>query len=409
MAVCAALLGALGLVLLGDLRENAAMATALLFVWAVLVVLLPKPARGPGWVLAAALLLRCVLLPSPPTLSDDVFRYIWEGGLSLSGGNPYLDPPSSFLPGGGDALQAVNHPEVPSVYPPPAMWVFAVLSTTWLGALPFKAFMGLCDALCAWTLARTLEARGATTAPAWLYALHPLGAVESAGSGHMESLALLPLLLAIQAHESGRSGVFLSAAGGAFKLLPLLLLPAFWSRKGWLVLPAGILAVLCCLPFAADGLEVFSGLGTYARHWSFNGSAFPILEWLAPGVGRPVGLAAGAAICIAVHRLPGTAAEKAMRIGGAFVLLSPTVHPWYVLWVWAPSLLCGRRSWTHLACTVQLSYVALMGYDPGTQSWSPPLWPQLIQYVPLLLLLVSESAWRQIRPGPWGTGTSGAV
>ena len=31
-----------------------------------------------------------------------------------------------------------------------------------------------------------------------------------------------------------------------------------------------------------------------------------------------------------------------------FVLLSPTVHPWYLVWVWLPALLCGVRSWTVL-------------------------------------------------------------
>ena len=59
-------------------------------------------------------------------------------------------------------------------------------------------------------------------------------------------------------------------------------------------------------------------------------------------------------------------AEVALWAGGAFVLLSPTVHPWYVIWAWVPSLLTGVRAWTALATAAPLAYAVLATLDPAT-------------------------------------------
>ena len=83
------------------------------------------------------------------------------------------------------------------------------------------------------------------------------------------------------------------------------------------------------------------------------------------------------------------------------MLLSPTVHPWYVLWAWVPALLCGVRSWTLLATLVPLSYAALASYDPTTSTWEEPWWPSLLSTLPFLMALIWESVQHATQPGPW--------
>ena len=99
------LLGALGveagllfIVFLGDLRPQIA-----LFWLGLLVAFLSyllcafwvcrNPGCSLGGVLVAAIVFRLTLLGSQPSLSDDVYRYVWDGRVQLSGINPYLHPP----------------------------------------------------------------------------------------------------------------------------------------------------------------------------------------------------------------------------------------------------------------------------------------------------------------------------
>ncbi|NOY28424.1 MAG: hypothetical protein GXP62_21415, partial [Oligoflexia bacterium] len=169
-ALIVALLCSGALVLLGDLRQSTWLAMALLLGWGLIGLLvfgldLRRLQRGedgwgrvdvrrlsPGRVFLAAVLVRVVLLASPPTLSDDIYRYIWEGWLSWQGGTPYATPPAGDFGALDHPVRLlVNHPEVSTIYPPLVMWVFAALaaiSPFGVGAkvLVFKAAMGLADA-----------------------------------------------------------------------------------------------------------------------------------------------------------------------------------------------------------------------------------------------------------------------
>jgi hypothetical protein len=268
-----------------------------------------------------------------------------------------------------------------------------------------QAFAAMVDVLLVAVLYDTLVARHRSTDAAWLYALHPLGAVEAASNGHIEALGLLFSLLAMRAWELGRPGVVWALLGGGTKLLPFAMVPSLLrGRRAWIELAVGLLALaLMTAPFVGAGATLVRGFTTYAQHWSFNASLFGILEWGFPQHARAIGtcLAALVAGCAIVRfRDP---ARVALWCGGTFVLLSPTVHPWYVLWAWVPALLVGVRSWTVLASLVPLSYWVLVGYDPAGP-WHEPWWPRWILYPPFFVLLFAESAWHAIRPGPWASG-----
>lgn len=424
-ALLTALVFGLALTSRGELHRQPGTAIALLLAWGLLVLVVHAldlrrhrldPLRPrldvrrlrPAQVFLAALLVRALLLPSPPSLSDDIWRYIAEGHAALHGGNPYLDPPAAPGPVPELGIRAlVNHPEVPSVYPPLAVWIFALLAAVAPGALLFKAAFALADAGVAASLAAALRARGRSTANAWLYAVFPLPALESAGSGHMDALALLGLALALAHWSQGRSGIGWAGLGGLVKLLPLVLLPTLRHRQPWLLLLVGLVGLAAAGPFLDAGPALLEGLTTYARHWSFNAGGYQVLRALFGLVGldeaaaRAAAAFAGAGVVVGCWWRLRDPARVALWVGGAFVLLSPTVHPWYTLWVWVPALVCGVRSWTVLVLLAPLSYAAWASYDPATRAWQEPAWPAFAIWLPLCLAALAESLWQQVRPGPW--------
>lgn len=405
LALLLALLSAGALVALGDLRAAAPAAVGILLAWGLGVLALPRPAwQRPRDVALGAAAVRLLLLFSPATLSDDLYRYLWEGGVVMRGGNPYIYPPAhpQWAAFTSDPIwMQVNHPEVSSVYPPLSLLLFGTLAAISYAPLTIKVFMGLCDVGTAWALGRVLQRRGRRLDGAWLYALMPLAAVETAGSGHLEGLSVLCAVLAVLAWDSGRSGIGWAGLGGLFKLLPAALLAGLWRRSPWLFGLVTFVALLSALPFLEAGPDLVRGLSTYARHWSFNASIFGVLEGVFGGLARPLAVVVGAAVTAAAAWRLRDPARLWLWVGGAFVLLSPTVHPWYVLWAWVPALLCGVRAWTVLAALAPVAYVVLASLDPSTGQWEEALWPRLMQYLPFFVALAWEGARHLTRPGPW--------
>jgi hypothetical protein len=350
-------------------------------------------------VVAAAAAVRGVLLFSPATLSDDLYRYLWEGKVVSLGGNPYLHPPADpiWAAWADDPIRLlVNHPDVPSVYPPLALLGFSVLASLHYGPLAVKLAVGLADLATTWALGRVLQARRRSLEGAWLYALLPLAAVETAGSGHLDGIAVASLVLALLAWERGHSGLGWAGLGALVKLLPLALLPALWRRRPALLAGIVALAVLPVLPFWEAGPALLDGLAAYASRWRFNASLFALLEAALGSAARPVAAVLGAGLALVALRRFRDPARVALWVGGGFVLLSPTVHPWYLLWAWVPALLLGVRSWTVLAVLAPVSYVVFIG-----GGWTERAWPALVQYLPFGAALAWEAGHRLVTPGPW--------
>lgn len=402
--------GAVALVLLGDLRAAPVLSVSTLLVWAAGVLALPRPRLSSEntvrTVFLVALLVRVVLLASPPTLSDDLFRYVWEGTLTAHGGNPFLTAPAD------EALSAwaldphrvrVNHPHIPTIYPPLALWLFAATSSVWPHVLTFKLVAGVADAATAGLLAAILRHRRRSADGAWLYALLPLGAVESAGSGHLDPIAVCCLAAAIYAWDRRRTGLGFAGLGALLKLFPVVVfIPLLrHPRRVW---PAAVgllaLAVLSAWPFAEAGPAVLEGLTTYARHWSFNGSVYPVAHAILGQWARPVLVGVGALVVGIASLRRQDPAEVALWAGAAFVLLSPTVHPWYVAWAWVPALIVGVPAFTLLAALMPLAYVVLATADPITGAWQEAVWPRLVIYGLFFSKLAADAAADLTTPGP---------
>ena len=89
--------------------------------WLWLVRGVVRGSYRPGFAGACglAVLLRLLVLPLAPALSDDVYRYVYEGGLVLEGGNPYTTAPDEApLELRDENWERINNREIPAAYPP---------------------------------------------------------------------------------------------------------------------------------------------------------------------------------------------------------------------------------------------------------------------------------------------------
>ncbi|MGA7639973.1 MAG: hypothetical protein WCB00_23770, partial [Candidatus Acidiferrales bacterium] len=171
-----------------------------------------------------------------------------------------------------------------------------------------------------------------------LYAWNPLLAIEVAGSGHIDIVGALLLLVSFAA--LGRRWRTLAAiAFGmavAVKFLPIVLLPLYWKRirvrDG--ALAAAVLALLY-IPFLNHGRIPFGSLGTFVQRFRFNDPMFAMLEHVAtPQVIAALAALVGVLTAIWIRmKSPAHSVETFAWPMAASLLCAPVVYPWYLLWL----------------------------------------------------------------------------
>ena len=179
-----------------------------------------------AWRSLTAAAWRVALVATPPLVSDDVNRSVWEGRIQLHGGNPYAwsDRPEAarWTPLRDDVWTGMNHRDYTAVYPPLWQLVARAIAAISDSVVAFKAFLAACELLALWPLATILRRRGRPRERLLVLAWSPLALVEIAGGGHNEALGLLLLALSWAAIESGRplASAVAAALGAQVKLLP---------------------------------------------------------------------------------------------------------------------------------------------------------------------------------------------
>lgn len=381
---------------------------------------LRSAARGQGpstraVVWAVGIAGRLALLPLLPHFSEDLWRYLWDGHVAVQGVNPYAhapaDPALDPLATGWRGL--VNHPGVPTIYPPGAQAVFALLALVGPTVVAYKAAWIAADLGVAALVDRLASERGDGSPIAlllWLWS--PLVLVEVAWSGHLEPLGVLPMMAALLVLARGGDGRLaggLLGLGAAVKFAPLAALPALARRHRVRAAVAGLLAfALLYLPYAGAGAELFAGLGEYAARWRFNAALFPLLELALGDAARPVAAGLVAAIAVGAAARGWSVSRTLFWTVGAALLLSPTIHPWYALWILP--LAAVRRSWPWVLWTALL-FLAYAGRDAylATGTWPhPPALAALVHGPLLLLLALGALRRRGLLPGTDGGVLPGA-
>jgi len=290
--------------------------------------------------LALSALWHFQFLRTPPGPDDDIHRYVWDGRMQRLGYNPYIvvpnDPALARLH--TSETRSLNNPEVPSPYPAGAQLFFRAVTSIHESMFAMKLAFVLCDLAIVFLLLdflrRTKQAAHWVLAFAW----NPLLAIEVAGSGHVDILGVLLLLVsAASLARRWRTIAALSfALAVAVKFLPIVLLPLYWKcvRIRDAALAAIVLGLLY-LPFLNHGRIPLGSLGTYVQRFRFNDPVFAMLERVAaPQFLAGLAVLVGFLTAIWMRRKSADVSLDAFVWPmAASLFCAPVVYPWYLLWL----------------------------------------------------------------------------
>lgn len=388
---------------------------------------------------AGAVLLRVIALAAHLDLSDDVYRYVWEGELVLRGISPYAlapaDPGLSAVRAQLPELAAlVAHTELPAVYPPLVQYTGALAAGTAHvldvpletgGVFALRLGFALADLLVLVPLAHLLARKKRPPGALVAWAFCPLPVLEFAGSGHFDSLGILLLLavLVLLARADLRTGTGRAStrpeclAAGLLSLavlvkyLPLLVVPWLGNARRVLITCAlfATIAVLAFAPFVAfdhGDLRLGGGLVAYGLRWESSSLVFrfvagacvhflePRADWLDPQrVARVVvGLAWLAFAAVVVARVRDRERGVGLLIAG-FLVLTPTLHPWYLTWIVPFIALRPARAFAWLVAVAPLLYAPLDVWQRDGR-WIEPAWLWPIFALPFGALILWPFAVR---------------
>ena len=234
-----------------------------------------------GLVLAALWHLAFLLMP--PGADDDIHRYVWDGRVQRLGYNPYLVVPSDPALAGlhTPETRTLNNPDVPSPYPAGAELFFRAVTAIHESIFALKVAFVVCDFAIVFILLDILRRSGQGAHWVLAYAWNPLLAMEVAGSGHIDIVGVLLLLVSAAALGRRWRAVAAVAFGlaVAVKFLPIVLLPLYWKRvrirDGAL---AAVVVGLLYVPFLNHGRIPIGSLGTYVQSFRFNDPVFATLR-----------------------------------------------------------------------------------------------------------------------------------
>ncbi len=387
------------------------------------------------WVLASAneissktwtrisLLYRFVLLFSVPTLSDDVYRFLWDGRLILNGVHPFLHPPCWFMEDGNslpgltnELYNHLNSKENFTVYPSLIQALFAL--SVWVGGssitlsiITFRTIVLLAD----WGSIRVIS----TLTKEWnlpaktpfIYSLNPVVILEFAGNLHTEVFAVYFLLATLWAvsRSNWLAASILFGFAVTAKLLPLILLPLTLLRipshhRLMFLAWSGVIILTAFIPFY--NIEVLAGwaggLDLYFRKFEFNASIFNLVRAIGffekgydvvQQAGPKLGIIAALWILVYSWRnrsdigtFPGQRlAEGYMVVFTIYYVFSTTVHPWYILPVLAFSAFTGFRFPLVWSCLIFFTYA---GY--GNRTYTESCWVVAIEYFSMFAWMVYE-------------------
>jgi len=347
-------------------------------------------------------------LPLPAGVDDDIHRYLWDGRVQRLGYNPYLVIPSD------PAVEELHTPEtrtvnnagLPSLYPPGAELFFRAVTTIHESTFALKVAFVVCDLAVAIVLLDLLRRTRQPTHFVLAYAWNPLLAIEVAGSGHIDIVGALLLLISIAALVRNWRTIAAVTFGlsVAVKFLPIVLLPLYWKRVRIrdAALAAGVVALLY-VPFLDHGRIPLGSLATYVTSFRFNGPVFAILHQVVPpqllaGFAVLAGFATAiwirewkrAAITegTKLHREDATElpCDKFLSLEAfawpmaASLVCAPVVFPWYLLWLLP--FLSSPSTLLILVWTVAIIPVYVQWHLRAlTGAWGTlPVWVMLVEY-----------------------------
>ncbi|NQW26322.1 MAG: hypothetical protein HQ474_00300 [Flammeovirgaceae bacterium] len=333
---------------------------------------------------------RLILFWILPNLSDDFYRFLWDGQLIKNGISPYAILPTEAIELNlacctTDALQLLNSPNYYSIYPPLnqfIFWLSSIVSSP-LGAIGLIRILLLFADLGALFLINRLQPK--SNHGRWLF-LNPLLIWEGVGNVHFEPFVIFFILFFL--YQLSKSNLVAAGWGWglamATKLVPLIFIPTLLFKFGWK--NGGILIITGLTVFMVSMAPLLqllpqsgflSSLALYFNYFEFNASIYYLIRalgfWIKGyniigSLGPILGIFTALIISSYVlwrSQTQDSLASLLLFSLTIYLLMSTTVHPWYLLTLLPLGLLSGYWFpvlWSMTACWSYFGYTAL-GYD----------------------------------------------
>lgn len=379
------------------------------------------------------ILFRLIFIGVLPNLSQDFYRFLWDGSLVLQGINPYLITPETYLESGinivpntrilFEGMGALNGSHF-SNYPPVNQLCFTIAvlfagksiigSTVALSIIIILADIGIL-----YFGRKLLKGLGIDPHNIYWYFLNPFIIIELTGNLHFEAVMLFFLVWSFYLLHKGKWywAAVLLGISVSVKLLPLLFLPLLYQwfvkkevlGRGILKLSIFYLVVLATFllsfaPFYSSGivLNFLKTIGLWFQDFEFNASIYYIIRWIGfKTIGWNIIGTTGKVLplIVVVFLLIITFFRKnkelnqlftAMLIGVSFYfLLSTTVHPWYV------ATLVLLSVFTKYKFPIVWSFMVMLSYSAySVEGFTENLWLVAIEY----FVVIGFFVWEVIYP-----------
>ena len=366
-------------------------------------------------ILWMGILLRLGLICSFPALSDDIYRFFWDGTLIVQGISPYGLLPSDVVSMGIPNLDLslhnqLNSPKYYTIYPPINQLYFAlgsIVKNISLATVIMKSLTILTEVIGYIFIIKILKQHKLKLQLSSLYFLNPLVILEGCGNLHFEVVMISFLCISMYYVFNNKViyGALWMAISIGVKLLPLMILPYFWFNMGKKDRKVffGSLILFCTLIFlpliaSIGGTSFMSSVDLYFRKFEFNASIYYLFRYLGQQISgynliRYIGpalavITLGINLFLASSKIKYTFSNFA-RYGliswSIYLLLATTVHPWYVITVLFFSIFTNTKYpsiWTYL---IFISYV-----NYSYPKYYENLWWIFFEYVVLFIFIIVE-------------------
>ncbi len=411
-----------------DRTNFSQLITQYLILFIIFWYLVTKEKNNFTLLVATAVVFRLVFIVAIPNLSQDFYRFIWDGRMSLEGLNPYLYLPETFINKGNLPIkQAVdlyagmgtlngshftNYPPINQLN----FFIAALFANSSIvgSVVVLRLQIILADIGIIYFGKKILEKLELPVHHIFLYALNPLIIIELTGNLHFESVMLFflvwSLYVLLQKKWIGAALIF--GLSVSVKLIPLLFLSLFyqWFTKNkettgilkFLSFSAIIIGlnVLLFLPFISSNLlsNYSSSIGLWFQNFEFNASFYYIareIGTLFRGYNEIAIIGKILPILVVVFLLIITFFRKnkspqqlitALLIGISFYYFTTTtMHPWYL------ATMVVLAVFTNYRFPIIWSFVIFLSYKAyANNPWQENLWLVMVQYLLVYGFLVWE-------------------
>ena len=373
--------------------------------------------------LLSGVLFRFCLIFSTPALSDDFYRFFWDGRIQQLGFNPFDFTPRQFLNQNSDAFLSqlfpyLNSPDYFSVYPQLSQILFNIVSVIGKDSLQtnliaMKSIIFITEIGTLYLLSKLANNRKQDPSHLLIYLLNPLIIIELTGNIHLEAFMIFFFLLAVMLFDKQRfigSATALSLSIQT-KLLPILAVPFLIKKIGIKkTIGYGLICLLITVFISIGSINtserlahIAESLNLYYGKFEFNGGIylfFRSIGWTVMGY-NPIAILSKLMILFTLAGILIVYLKESDMLSGFFWALiiylgfAAIIHPWYLTPLVALSMFVKFRFILVWSALIPLSYISYK-----TLPYSENYWITGVEYLIVMGYLLWEVKFLSVNSNP---------